>query len=163
MISSGVVYVWTCIYLHAEVKCHMSHTLTIKEIAAKTGRSVRHLQRLAAAGDLPSELSPNGYHRTYPLTDRLRRWIADEAGMQRGRRIASPRLKGDTTLSVALWRRLMYARRFAEEVWEKNWRLGYDLTGAKEVRQLADLLDKIEKRPKRERPSMRVNLNILGD
>jgi hypothetical protein len=141
----------------------MTHTLTIKEIAAKTGRSVRHLQRLAAAGDLPSVLSPNGYHRTYPLTDRLRRWIAEEAGMQRGRRIASPRLKGETTLSVAVQRRLMYARRFAEDVWEKSWRLGYDLPGAKEVRQLAELLEKFEKRPKRERPSTKRVFKFLDD
>ena len=75
--------------------------------------------------------------------------------MQRGRRIASPRLKGHTTLAVAISRRLTYARIFAERVWEKHWRLGYTLPGAEEVRRLAELLERFEGKPVKEKPSVR--------
>lgn len=50
---------------------------TVDEIAAEIGRQPRQVQRLAAVGRIPgARLSSDGYHREYPDSPELRKWIA---------------------------------------------------------------------------------------
>jgi hypothetical protein len=119
----------------------MAHTLTIKEIAAKTGRSVRHLQRLAAAGELPhSALAPNGYHRVYLLTDDLRKWIATEAGMKRDRRRREPKLRPNEERVSALLGHLQKAVLHAQRIWPTQRAKKESLAGLRHLESLNDLV-----------------------
>jgi hypothetical protein len=160
--SSVGVFVCSCIHPHAGVKCHMTHTLTIKEIAAKTGRTVRQLQRLAATGDLPSKLSKNGYHRIYPNTAELRDWVARKAGTPRGRRAIIPKPRGDSTHSSELIGHLQKAVIIAEDVWTRHHGLGYSLPASQHVRRLAELLESFEGKPAKVKPSLRF-AHLLDD
>jgi hypothetical protein len=87
--------------------CHMSHQAftTAKELAKLTDLSTRQIQRMAAAGKVPGCVpSSDGYHRTFPITDDLRKWIADEAVKSRRRRkyLEEPRMPVKRTVNEVM-------------------------------------------------------------
>ena len=83
---------------------HPTYT-TAKELAKMTGLSTRQIQRMAAAGKIDGcKPSADGYHRTYPITDELRPWIAREAMRIKRRReyLEKPRMPIKRTVNEVM-------------------------------------------------------------
>lgn len=144
----------------------MSPTVSIKEIAAKTGRSVRHLQRLAAAGDLPSKPAANG-HRIYENTEALRKWIAEEGGRQRWRRSANPRSGTQEATRTTLSNHLMKASSQAGRIWRAQAKNGQPLTGLRYLENLYELAKSLQSpqssvRPTKQRREPHWTEQVLG-
>jgi hypothetical protein len=84
----------------------MSHVtfrpMKIGEIAAKTGLSVRQLQRLARKQDTWVNLKTDGYHHTYRDCPGLRAFIREKRTFRKGRRPEPKKKKQPAKLPVAI-------------------------------------------------------------
>lgn len=53
-------------------------TISVAQIAKRTGLSRRQIAYLARAGKIPGVIRPNGYHYAYPDTIQLQDWMQDK-------------------------------------------------------------------------------------